>query len=157
MSVKVCSLHVFVCLFVFFSFLQTWKYTYLYFSIFKLGVCLFCHLLFTDHSISDLFYFNVLHFSVLQLPFIILHIFFFFLLSCSLFIHLSMIFFTSLGLTITVLWHPCMLIPRAESFHGWSSLMLYLAHGYIFLHYLKLNPRYFECHIVESLGFSHLS
>ena len=34
-------------------------YIYFYFSIFKLSVCLFCHVLFTDRSISDLFYFNV--------------------------------------------------------------------------------------------------
>ena len=124
---SVLYIFLFVCLF---CFLHTSKYIYFYFSIFKLSVCLFCHVLFTDHSVSDLLYFNVLYFSVLQLPFIILHIFFF-LLRCPLFIHLSMIFFISLRLIITVLWHPCMLIPRAESFHVWSSLILVLSCSWI--------------------------
>ena len=30
---------------------------------------------------------------------------------------------------------------------GLHWFLFYLAHGYIFLPYLKLNPRYFECHI----------
>ena len=57
---SVLYIFLFVCLF---CFLHTSKYIYFYFSIFKLSVCLFCHVLFTDHSISDLLYFNVLYFS----------------------------------------------------------------------------------------------
>lgn len=62
-----------------------------------------------------------------------------------------MLFFTSLRLIIIVLWHPCMLIPRAESFQGWSSLIAVLSCSLGMFSCILLSPRYLECHIVENL------